>query len=70
MGDLLNSLTDAGFTLRRLCECPAQDSRYWDGVPYLAGSRPDLLDWRINPLAGLPVWLAVAAQKTGTAAGG
>lgn len=67
MGDLLNSLADAGFTLRRLCESPAKDSGFWEGGKwYVPGSQPSLLDWKVNPRAGLPVWLMVAAQKIPT----
>ena len=63
MGDLLNPLAEAGFTLRRMCESAAENSRFWEGTGYLPGSQPSLLDWKINPLAGIPVWLTVAAQK-------
>jgi hypothetical protein len=57
MADLLNALTDAGLTLSKIRETPAKP-RYWEGWP-------ELLDWKVNPLAGLPVWLIVAAQKPG-----
>jgi len=68
MGDVLNAIADAGFTRRRLREHVAQDSGFWEGQPkwYLPGSKPDLLDWKVNPRAGLPVWLLVAAQKQAT----
>ena len=62
MADLLNSLARSGLSLTRMCEAPAE-SRFWEGTGYLPGSRPELLDWKVNPLAGLPVWLIVAAQK-------
>ena len=65
MGDLVNSLANVGFTLRRMRESPARDSSMWEtGNPYLPGRQPNLLDWRVNPITGLPVWLIVAAQNT------
>ena len=64
MADLLNSLARAGFNLKKLVENPAKDSNFWEGGKwYLPGSQSDLLDWKINPRAGLPVWLMVAVQK-------
>lgn len=64
IGDLLNSLADAGFSLCRLHESPAQNSNFWEGGKwYLPGNRPNLLDWKVNPHAGLPAWLSVAVQK-------
>jgi SAM-dependent methyltransferase len=64
MGDVLNSLADAGLSVRRLRESLARDSSYWEaGKWYVPGSQPSLLDWKVNPRAGLPSWLLVAAQK-------
>ena len=67
--DLLNALADAGLVLRRLRESPARESRMWEGSRwYLRGEHPERLDWRNNPRAGLPVWLAAALQKPAGAA--
>lgn len=38
--------------------------QYWNST---RASKPSLLDWKINPLAGIPVWLAVTAQKLSNA---
>jgi hypothetical protein len=65
LSDLLNPLLDAGLLLRQVCESPAPDSRFWEGHSYLAGQDAQLLDWQMNPRAGLPVWLSVAGQKPG-----
>ena len=65
MADLLNALAEAGLSLRRLRELPAADSRYWEGTGYAPGTQPGLLDWRTNPMAGLPVWLLVATCRAG-----
>jgi hypothetical protein len=56
-------LLQSGLALRKLAESPARDSRFWQDHSYLPGDDASLLDWRTNPRAGLPVWLAVAAQK-------
>lgn len=63
LSDLLNPLLDAGLVLRQIAESPAQDARFWEGHAYTPGHDQSLLDWRVNPRAGLPVWLTVTAQK-------
>jgi ubiquinone/menaquinone biosynthesis C-methylase UbiE len=63
MSDLLNPLLDSGLILRQVAESPAGDARFWEGMAYLPGEDPGMLDWRKNPRAGLPTWLTVAAQK-------
>ena len=63
LADLLSPLAQSGLVLRRVLESPARDARFWQGHSYLPGTDDRLLDWRENPRAGLPVWLAVAAQK-------
>ncbi|MBN1935277.1 MAG: class I SAM-dependent methyltransferase [Anaerolineae bacterium] len=63
LADLLNPLAQSGLVLRHILESPARDARFWQGHSYKPGTDDRLLDWRENPRAGLPVWLAVAAQK-------
>ncbi len=63
VADLLNALAESGLRLKTIIESPAKDSRFWEGHSYEPGSHPELLDWKVNPRAGLPVWLTVAAQK-------
>ncbi len=65
LGDLINPLLEAGLILRRLAESPAKDARFWEGYSYNPGADQSLQDWRVNPRAGLPVWLTIAAQKPG-----
>jgi hypothetical protein len=57
-------MLEAGLTLRRLAESPAQDARFWEGSSYEPGANSRLLDWRTNSRAGLPVWLTVACRKS------
>ena len=63
MADLLNPLVRSGLVLRQIAESPPDDPRFWEGHSYCAGKDESLTDWRVNPRAGLPVWLTVAAQK-------
>lgn len=63
LSDLLNPLLESGLLLRQVAESPAKDARFWEGHSYEKGRDKNLLDWRVNPRAGLPVWLSVAAQK-------
>ncbi|MGC9468190.1 MAG: class I SAM-dependent methyltransferase [Anaerolineae bacterium] len=63
LADLLNPLADAGLVLKRIVESPAKDPRFWEGDAYEPGTHPELMDWRTNPRAGLPVWITVCAEK-------
>lgn len=63
LADLLNPLADAGLVLKQIVESPAKDARFWEGHSYEPGTNSALMDWHNNPRAGLPVWLAVCAQK-------
>jgi SAM-dependent methyltransferase len=63
LADLLNPLMECGFCLRYIAESPPRSARFWRGASYEAPPDEALSDWRRNALAGLPVWLTVAAQK-------
>lgn len=63
LSDFVNPLLASGLQLRQMAETPARNSRFWQGYSYVSGTADDLLDWRNNPRAGLPVWLTLAAQK-------
>jgi ubiquinone/menaquinone biosynthesis C-methylase UbiE len=63
VSDIINSLVEGGLSIRGLMETRAGDSRFWQGPSYGHGTDDNLLDWHKNPRAGLPSWLAVAAQK-------
>lgn len=65
LADLLNPMAAAGLMLVKLLESPAADTRYWIGSSGNPSSEDQTsLDWRVNPLAALPVWLSVAARKS------
>ena len=63
LADLLNPMAAAGLMLVKVLESPARDTRYWQGSSHCDFVDDTTLDWRKNPRAGLPVWLAVAARK-------
>ena len=63
LADILNPLAASGFSLGRILESPAEDSRFWQDRSYLPGTDESLLDWNENPRAALPVWLALALQR-------
>ncbi len=63
LADLLNPLAQAGLTLKKVLESPAQDPGFWQGSSDTSDIDESLLDWRWNPRAGLPVWLTVAASR-------
>ena len=49
VADILNSLSETGFILRRILESPADDSRFWQEYSHLPGTDDSLLDWKQNP---------------------
>jgi SAM-dependent methyltransferase len=63
LADLINPLVGSGLVLKGVLETAAESSRFWQDVSYEPGTNEELLDWKKNPRAGLPVWLTVTAQK-------
>ena len=63
LADIFNPLADTGFVLGRILERPAGDSSFWEGSSYMPGKNDGLLDWKKNPRAALPFWLAAVLQR-------
>ena len=65
--DILNSQIRAGLTLCEMAELPAADASFWFTFAELQQkSREELEginDWKKNPMAALPAWLALVSQK-------
>ena len=65
--DILNAQIRAGLTLCELAELPAVDASFWFTYDELREkSREELegiQDWKKNPMAALPAWLAVVSRK-------
>ena len=62
LADLLNPLAQSGLIFKKVIESPAQNSEFWQESNDTSGTDESLLDWKLNPRAGLPVWLTVAAS--------
>ncbi len=66
--DVVNSQIRAGLRLCELAELPALDASFWFPYAELQNKRPEELeglnDWKQNPLAALPAWLAVVSERT------
>lgn len=69
MQDLLNAHIRAGLTIRQVEELPAVNASFWFSYDELIRQNQDSLegvnDWRQNPMAALPAWVSIVAQKEG-----
>ncbi len=67
--DIINSQIRAGLRICELAELPALDASFWFPFAELQNKKPEELeglnDWKKNPLAALPAWLAVVSERTG-----
>ena len=67
VADILNAAANAGLRIREVAELPALDASFWFPYDQLRTKRPEdlegLNDWRKNPLAALPAWFALLAQR-------
>ena len=65
--DIVNSQIRSGLTVCEMAELPALDASFWFAYDELREkSRTDLegiSDWKKNPMAALPAWLAVVSKK-------
>lgn len=62
VGELINPLADVGFQVVRVFETGA-DTNWWRHDERGGLTDEQLLDWRQNPIAGLPTWMAIGARK-------
>lgn len=67
MQDLCNAMTGAQLRIVEMDELPSIDASFWFTYDELKEQQAEDLarinDWRHNPMAALPVWLSIAAQK-------
>ena len=63
LSELLNALLRSDLSLVDLAETGPRSARFFEDHSYEKGRDERLLDWRHNPLAGIPSWLTVVAQK-------
>ena len=67
--DIMNSQISAGLSICELAELPAADASFWFTYAELQEKSPEELeginDWKKNPMAALPAWLALVSRKAG-----
>ena len=65
--DLINAQIRAGLSIREIAELPATDASFWFTYAELQGKSPEELeginDWKQNPMAALPAWVALISGK-------
>ena len=65
--DLINSQIRAGLGICELAELPAADASFWFTYAELQEKKPEELeginDWKRNPMAALPAWIALISGK-------
>jgi SAM-dependent methyltransferase len=61
VGELLMAMLGSGLELLYILEDPDTNPGFW--LPDATDEDTDLIDWRKNPRAGLPVWLTLVARK-------
>ena len=65
--DIVNSQIRSGLTVCEMAELPALDASFWFAYDELQKKNPAELeginDWKRNPLAALPAWLALVSKK-------
>ena len=65
--DIVNSQIEAGLTICGMEELQAVDASFWFTYPELQKKSPEELeglnDWRNNPMAALPAWIAIVSKK-------
>jgi hypothetical protein len=59
----LNALSTAGLRFVQMQETASDYPQAWVTASYSEAVDERLLDWRVNPRAGLPFWLTIVAQK-------
>ena len=65
--DLINSMTGAGLSVREMEELQAENASFWFSYEELIKQTSENLDkvnnWEYNPMAALPAWISIVAQK-------
>ena len=65
--DIINSQIRSGLSICELAELPAADASFWFTYAELQKKSPEDLeginDWKKNPMAALPAWVALISKK-------
>ena len=65
--DIINANAQAGLRIAEMTEIPAADASFWYTFDELKTKTDDetagINDWKRNPMAAIPAWIAIVAQK-------
>ncbi len=65
--DLVNAMTEAQLSIKEMEELQAVNASFWFSYNELIKQNPDEMEkvnnWKYNPMAALPAWISIAAQK-------
>lgn len=65
--DLINAMAKSKLTIKEMAEMQAVDGSFWYTYDELITKSEDQLsevnNWKTNPMAALPAWISIAAQK-------
>ncbi len=65
--DLVNAMTEAKLSIREMAELQAVNASFWFAYDELLKQSADEIkeinNWEYNPMAALPAWISVVAQK-------
>lgn len=65
--DLINAMTTSDFTIKRIEELQAINASFWFSYEELMKQDSEALErinnWELNPMAALPAWISIVAQK-------
>lgn len=65
--DLVNAMADAQLSIREMEELQAINVSFWFSYDELSKQNPDEMKninhWEYNPMAALPAWISIVAQK-------
>lgn len=65
--DLINAMAKSKLTIKEMAEMQAVDGSFWYTYDELITKSEDQLseanNWKVNPMAALPAWISIAAQK-------
>ena len=65
--DIVNANSKAGMMVLEMAEIDSSDASFWYTYDELKTKTPeeifDINDWKHNPMAAIPAWIAIVAQK-------
>ena len=65
--DIINANTQAGLNLLEMAEIPSVDASFWYTFEELKSKTDEdianINDWKHNPMAAIPAWIAMIVQK-------